>query len=945
MIKFIFILLFISFPLHLSAQSFPTQKINVNSFDTAYCKVVHLSGENLLLFLTQNKSLMLLRSSDNGKSWKMSSTILPSVEANHWDVIKKENELYLVYKSINLVNILRSTDFGTSWSEYSSFNLSSSIQFLRVTKFINNTYGIYYFSSNKMFMSYSLSGLSGWSAPVQVFSTTSLNVFGSVGQMNNGRYFAVYTRGTSQKDIYITYSDNGTSWSTPTPLLNSLEIEDKPIIVDDASDKKRIYFIKSFPTTITNFKQFDICYIQTTDNGATWSSPIKVTTHVSNDILLSYFKIQNDDYVLFTTDRYKGYGEIDLAYKKVTDGIESETVPYFYNVLWEYVGNSSAIKFKAYFLETSSPLRVFIKTYNGELELFDNGVSPDITANDNIYTNQISLSSLAFENHIGVNSIFTHISNFGIPVQSKNDLTVEIKAIVNNQNQFTFKRNIYFSLDGMFEDVNFLFSGGFMLSGYHNNFIWANGNFGGIRLQDYQFGKFGSSPSDPKNKVYKIRKTDPLFGSSWQEWKNAVELGAYFYDGDNDGKYNPIDKNENGKWDFNEDMPDLIGDVTIFTTINDGVPASERFYSDVNPLGIEIRSTIFASNQNNYLKNTVFARYSILNTGAVASVLDSVIFSFITDHDLGYYGDDLGGCDTTLSAAFTYHIHPDQNFGENIPAAFQIIIQKPWYYTGNPNDTAYNYLGKHIGLRKLVGYKHAKLNSYFRAYACMSDTNGTPRNRIAARRFMLGRLGTGAYANPCSYLGIVRGPVNCNQINPMFHYSGDPVTQTGWLDTTKRDIQSYLNVGPFKLEAGKPVDIIVAHVVAKPENQIHPITNGRNLIQNIYNEYYSNFQTITSIDRNWIANPPTTFIVTQNYPNPFNSTTKIRYSIPEKGSVKIDLYDILGRKISNLLNEEKEIGDYLYFFDASRFGLSSGIYFYEVRYKDYQSVKKMVYVK
>ena len=63
--------------------------------------------------------------------------------------------------------------------------------------------------------------------------------------------------------------------------------------------------------------------------------------------------------------------------------------------------------------------------------------------------------------------------------------------------------------------------------------------------------------------IYVVNSNDPPFGSSWQEYKNAVLQGAEFYDGDGDGIYNPIDKNGNGKRDTNEDSPNQIGDATV----------------------------------------------------------------------------------------------------------------------------------------------------------------------------------------------------------------------------------------------------------------------------------------------------------------------------------------------------------------------------------------------
>jgi hypothetical protein len=69
-------------------------------------------------------------------------------------------------------------------------------------------------------------------------------------------------------------------------------------------------------------------------------------------------------------------------------------------------------------------------------------------------------------------------------------------------------------------------------------------------------------------------------------------------------------------------------------------------------------------------------------------------------------------------------------------------------------------------------------------------------------------------------------------------------------------------------------------------------------------------------------------ILEQNYPNPFNPSTKITYTIPKDGKVKLSIYDILGREISTLVNENKTMGKYSVGFNSDR--LSSGTYFYRV---------------
>ncbi|MCL5029494.1 MAG: T9SS type A sorting domain-containing protein [Bacteroidetes bacterium] len=81
----------------------------------------------------------------------------------------------------------------------------------------------------------------------------------------------------------------------------------------------------------------------------------------------------------------------------------------------------------------------------------------------------------------------------------------------------------------------------------------------------------------------------------------------------------------------------------------------------------------------------------------------------------------------------------------------------------------------------------------------------------------------------------------------------------------------------------------------------------------------------------------------QNYPNPFNPSTTIKYQIPKSGLVQLKIYDILGREVATLVNEEKPSGNYEVTFDGSK--LASGVYYYQLNAGDFISSKKMIILK
>jgi hypothetical protein len=88
---------------------------------------------------------------------------------------------------------------------------------------------------------------------------------------------------------------------------------------------------------------------------------------------------------------------------------------------------------------------------------------------------------------------------------------------------------------------------------------------------------------------------------------------------------------------------------------------------------------------------------------------------------------------------------------------------------------------------------------------------------------------------------------------------------------------------------------------------------------------------------------PNKFILYNNYPNPFNPTTNISYSLPQTSFVTLKVFDLTGREVSTLVNEQKSAGKYEVEFNGGN--LSSGIYFYRISSGNFSQTKKLVLIK
>jgi len=111
---------------------------------------------------------------------------------------------------------------------------------------------------------------------------------------------------------------------------------------------------------------------------------------------------------------------------------------------------------------------------------------------------------------------------------------------------------------------------------------------------------------------------------------------------------------------------------------------------------------------------------------------------------------------------------------------------------------------------------------------------------------------------------------------------------------------------------------------------------------NFYNLLIDTAETPLGIHNNH-GIVPVTYGLSQNYPNPFNPTTIISYNIPSSGSVKLSVYDVLGRELKVLVNEYQKAGEYNVSFDASN--LPSGVYFYRITSGNFTDTKKMTLIK
>lgn len=942
-----------------------------------FVPIWHSTNGIIIFYLNETRdTIFSTKSNDRGLKWSQPKVVtvvnipLSQEQAYLTGIKSSSGRLFLAWSVFGeSMKLIYSDDQGNNWSQPISIlgagtpsALQKSSRNLNLTQWNTNEICLSFTNSNSSKAYFKLSSDDGitWSVNPSDFPEQEnyrLNHI-SINSVNDNLLLAVYEKSQAfYSGIYSRMSSNyGLNWSPEQIIADEIYHERRPKVTILENENVVIAYLRDNINQATKYGNYDIFYRTSFDLGSTWSTETRFTKYSGQDVYINLSSFQNKAFISFATERFSIFRQNEfntqIAYGILGETVEQFTPPIIYNTnvpteLIDYSKREFVYRATVVDDEAVQSVTASMEGSIYTAEMFDDGLHYDGAANDSVFANTFPfIQERYLEGYsLYVNKIDLPLNNKGILADVNVAFGQKGSILANDleDNQAAYEGNIYlgnYGSQGKYEEGAFLFSAGFFLSGYVNGNLFANGVASASLFQDYQPGNVGSDPDNPLNVLYVVHKNDPLFGTSWQRWKDAVSLGADFYDGNGDGIYSPIDKNYNGTWDPTEDMPPLLGDEIVWCVYNDGVPADQRRY-EVEPIGIEIQQTLFATSDPE-LENVIFIKYKVTNTGLVSEVLDSIFFSPWDDTDLGDHNDDLGGCDTLLQSVFTYNYLNDMVYGNNPPAIFTTVLQGPIVESFNTSDTAYIRNGVIIGEEIYPGSKNLGLFS-FTGYAKGDPDQGDPGSINHIWNYVHARDKLGNLLNPCDTgYGKVYGNINCNDVNPIFWFSGDPVTKQGWLDKQARDDRKFSSIGPLSLKKNKPVEIILALVVGRGTDPLNSISVARENVQRVIQEYQSNFASMT-----YSAPPPTnpvsSYVLYQNYPNPFNPTTTIRYELPQDGVVTIDIYDILGQKVKTVVNEFQKADRYEVKFSAT--GIASGVYIYQLRVNDFISSKKMVLIR
>lgn len=371
--------------------------------------------------------------------------------------------------------------------------------------------------------------------------------------------------------------------------------------------------------------------------------------------------------------------------------------------------------------------------------------------------------------------------------------------------------------------IGAIFEDGLIWGGKIGGEVRVNGSVYRHGLQagaiNAQTGK-ASDPSDPRYRVYKIRK-------DWESLPAGSKRDAYQKDYEEwpweDGAPSEI---VDGKH-----VPKFTGDEMLWYVSNDLDPVKTSFTYGTKPIGLEEQCLTFGFNRTGDLGDVVFKRYKLINKGT--NVIDSLYLGAWSDTDLGEANDDFTGCDTVLSLGYTYNsTNYDSKYGKACPADGYDFFQGPLLkgilgqdINKNGVDDASDY-ATFDGQLRGPGFVNLPMTA-FAFYINHSTIYQDPDQ------------GTAAGAQQFYYY--LKGQVwnGSNFIDPFtqkptkFVLTGDPVAKTGWYEGPQGwpggpvavggDRRHLMSSGPFTMNPGDTQEVVVGTIIARGSSNLKSV--------------------------------------------------------------------------------------------------------------------------
>ena len=472
-------------------------------------------------------------------------------------------------------------------------------------------------------------------------------------------------------------------------------------------------------------------------------------------------------------------------------------------------------------------------------------------------------------------------------------------------------------------------SAGLCIGAYMNgNLRIATASYNGEFVPGYVIN--GGGVPIPKTTIgfhlYKVSKGDNCQNNpDYCNWGDMVLKGA---------PYNDVNNNE--IYDDGIDVPGMKGaSQTIFAFLTDGFQEShnisEGFSGGTAPLYATVQFVSWAYEIEN-LEDVQFFRYKVTNMSLIE--WKKTYFSLFYHPQIGDSLDDYIGCDTLRRLGYAYN--RDNEDGTGI---------------GN----SYGNAPPAVGIKLLNDNLNIGMTSFHYTIPIQSEPclpcEELPYNPQEAYNLMRG------------YKKDNTPWVDATSPTPKptkYTFPGDPETGQGWTEyngvvnnclgsltgeitpnqSVARTFLMSMGSETLNINSSSYPEFYFAQLTAGGNNNKNSVTKLKELADKVQQFYNNNY----TIGINTISSEvPDKFSLYQNYPNPFNPTTNIKFEIPQSDFINLSVYDINGRLIEEVVNENISAGIYEVKFSGKN--LSSGIYFYRLKSSKSVLTNKMILIK
>ncbi|CAN0367895.1 unnamed protein product, partial [Laminaria digitata] len=432
------------------------------------------------------------------------------------------------------------------------------------------------------------------------------------------------------------------------------------------------------------------------------------------------------------------------------------------------------------------------------------------------------------------------------------------------------------------------------------------------------------------DKIWEIRTEDissflatGYISNNLRNW--PWQLGAPVADGDGDpNNYNLV----------GGDLPELLGDQRLWWVMNDRGNIHEA--TDSEPIGLEVHVSVHAFNRIEFGGNTTFYSYKLINKNTAP--LTEAHFGFFTDVDLGNFDDDYVGSDSLLHLGYAYNSDNDDEGGYGFaPPAVGVTFLKtalaPVDGLDNDRDGLVDETEEMIGATGFVFYRGGGGNT------------GDPNALQDYYNYMMSQWKDGVSFTVGGF---------GHDISPeptKFMFPGDPVSGDGWSELNTNPValfqvsnppaerRSATSTGPFSIGSGDTLNIRLAVVWSRGKNNLDSVTELKKDVA-VFLTAPEAFYQPRQIQPQQVRPPVFDLRFDANFPNPFIESTTFRYSLPQSMKVRLTVYDMLGREVEVLVEQQQEAGIYTINFEAGT--LPSGIYLARIELDHLRFTKRIV---